>query len=560
MNWPEISIEDFPPERDDEPSSLRQDIIDELSDHFACALNRELLKNPDECLAKQRVIQNFGDPIKIARQLWLDAIKEKIMSQRIMTGISAVMAVCCIAVVGIAWILMKDSQIVNQKMLEQLAVISERPQTDPAVLQGLQQTNEAMMRELKLLVTMQTDSLPDGVGLFPVSGNQSRNGNPGGGGLGGPVEGNPMGGLGGPGRHAEPALSADTGLQILRELERLNQKQGLLENLAGIGMSQVAFQLIENQNEQKSAVGFKGTLTKSGGKTESFSIEAISNEKGRLDFGKLPWGDYYLNLVSPWNEYYHKSQVTVIPGRDYSETIDCPAAPSQKVSIHFDLIEAEKPLSEDWVLICDFRQSRSMGAVLETNNYYFSSKRMIGDCDWITSADSPGVYLIDSRNQVSVCSLKEGGEFENLRLDSMSLKSAIDLPQGEYCLPVMYLVRKQDLSRLNQMNSVKMYQTLKNKRPGSYSFNPANSMQRAGSEYFLGSASADTRTSVILIPFNDKAKSSDPKKPASLLDYICHSELVYGLQLKQVLKFSAQIDQENIWKIDLSELEQVPAL
>ncbi|HAW26628.1 MAG TPA: hypothetical protein DCY03_00705, partial [Planctomycetaceae bacterium] len=93
MNWPELSIEDFPPRRDDEPSSLRQDIIDELSDHFACALNRELLKNPDEQIAKQRVIQNFGDPIKIARQLWLDAMKEKIMSQRIMTGISVLMAV-----------------------------------------------------------------------------------------------------------------------------------------------------------------------------------------------------------------------------------------------------------------------------------------------------------------------------------------------------------------------------------------------------------------------------------------------------------------------------------
>ncbi|MFH1299826.1 MAG: hypothetical protein ABIK07_02100, partial [Planctomycetota bacterium] len=84
MAWPEISIEDFPPERDDEPSSLRQDIIDELSDHFVCALNRELLKNPDEQTAKQRVLNQFGDPIKIACQLWLDAMKEKIMSQRIM--------------------------------------------------------------------------------------------------------------------------------------------------------------------------------------------------------------------------------------------------------------------------------------------------------------------------------------------------------------------------------------------------------------------------------------------------------------------------------------------
>jgi len=62
--WPEISIDDFPHRRDDEPSSLRQDILDELSDHFVCALNRELLKNPNEQIAKQRVITQFGDPVK----------------------------------------------------------------------------------------------------------------------------------------------------------------------------------------------------------------------------------------------------------------------------------------------------------------------------------------------------------------------------------------------------------------------------------------------------------------------------------------------------------------
>lgn len=558
MTWPEISIEDFPPRRDDEPSSLRQDILDELSDHFACALNRELLKNPDEQLARRRVIDQFGDPIKIARQLWLEAMKERIMSQRIMTGISAVMAACSIAVVGIAWVLMKESQVVNQKMLEQLAVISERPQTDPALVQGLQQTNEAMMRELKLLVKMQTDGLPEGVGAFPAFGNQSGNGNPGVGGLGVPVEGNPMGG------RAAPAPSADTSQQILKELERLNQKQGSLENLAGIGMNQITFQLIEDQNEQKPAVGFKGTLTKSGGKTESFSVEAVSNEKGRLDFGKLPWGDYYLNLYSPGGETYHKSQVTVIPGRDYSETIDCPADPPQKVSIHFDLIGAENPLSEDWVMICDFRQSRSMGVVLENNNYYFSSQRVIGDCNWTLnhgqSSDIPGVYVVDSQDQVSVCPLKKGGAFENLRLDSMALKSTIELPLGEYCLPVMYLVRKQDLARLDQVNSATIYEILKNKGPGRFAFNPANSMQRAGSNLFFSSVSGDKRTSVILVPFNESAKSSDPNQPDSLLNYICHSEHVYGLQLKQALNFSAKMDQDNIWKIDLSELDQVPAL
>jgi len=36
--WPEISIEDFPPRRDDEPSTLRQNIVDELGDLFPITL------------------------------------------------------------------------------------------------------------------------------------------------------------------------------------------------------------------------------------------------------------------------------------------------------------------------------------------------------------------------------------------------------------------------------------------------------------------------------------------------------------------------------------------
>ena len=89
-------------------------------------MNREVLKNPDEQLAKQRVLNQFGDPIKIARQLWLDAMKEKIMSQRIMTGVSVTMAVCGFIVVGMVWSMMKDSQAFNTRMMAQMTEIANR--------------------------------------------------------------------------------------------------------------------------------------------------------------------------------------------------------------------------------------------------------------------------------------------------------------------------------------------------------------------------------------------------------------------------------------------------
>ncbi|MBN72919.1 MAG: hypothetical protein CME32_27000 [Gimesia sp.] len=485
MTWPELSIEDFPPRRDDEPSSLRQDIIDELSDHFACALNRELLKNPDEQVARRRVLEQFGDPIKVARQLWLEAMKEKIMSQRILTGVSVVMAACCIAVVVFSWLLIKESQTVNARMLEQLTAIADRP---------------------------------------------------------------------------VPVTTGDVDEQILKQLETINQNQSSLVNTSGIGMNQVSFQLIEGQNDQKPAVGFKGTLTKSGGKTDPFSIEAVSNEKGRLDFGKLPWGTYYLYVYSPWNESYHKSQVTIIPGRDYLETINCPAAPPREVAIHFNVNLSEKMLPEDRVLVCDFRQTRSMGVVMERDNYYFSSTRMAGDCSWRLAQDRPmspsGVYLVDSSNQVSACPLTSRGEFESIRPDSIVFKPAVNFTQGNYCLPVMYLVRKQDLSRLNEVNTARAYPIVKNKRPGTLLFNPNSGSQRAGSEYFAGGSRAEFRTTVVLIPFNDQTETYDPKKSVSLLEYISHNKHLEGLELKQTLNYSAKPDQKNIWEINLSELDK----
>ncbi len=43
---------ELPPPRDDEPPSLRQDILDELADHLACAYRRELLRGADATVAK----------------------------------------------------------------------------------------------------------------------------------------------------------------------------------------------------------------------------------------------------------------------------------------------------------------------------------------------------------------------------------------------------------------------------------------------------------------------------------------------------------------------------
>src|SRR5690606_29576342 len=135
MNPDDIAAE-LPAPRDDEPESLRQDIVDELADHLQCALHRELLAgghsspsqqasprresgdsesehtarqhpqtdvwgSPD--YAWQQVLTRFGSPAHIARQLWWDAMKERVMAQRFTAIMAAITAAAAIAVAILLW-------------------------------------------------------------------------------------------------------------------------------------------------------------------------------------------------------------------------------------------------------------------------------------------------------------------------------------------------------------------------------------------------------------------------------------------------------------------------
>ncbi len=74
----------LPPPSVHEPAGLRQDILDELADHLACAHRRELLRGAGAALAEQRVLERFGDPAAVARRLWFDAMRDRIMTRRLL--------------------------------------------------------------------------------------------------------------------------------------------------------------------------------------------------------------------------------------------------------------------------------------------------------------------------------------------------------------------------------------------------------------------------------------------------------------------------------------------
>jgi len=110
MDWREAAASGLPAPRDDEPASLRQDILDELADRLDCALRRELIKNLTQEEAVENVKRRFGNPRDLARRLWLDSMKDTIMSKRLTLAAMGLMAVTCLLFVWMAWTSQRASQ------------------------------------------------------------------------------------------------------------------------------------------------------------------------------------------------------------------------------------------------------------------------------------------------------------------------------------------------------------------------------------------------------------------------------------------------------------------
>ncbi|MCA9075877.1 MAG: carboxypeptidase regulatory-like domain-containing protein [Planctomycetaceae bacterium] len=140
MTIPHDFTADLPPPRDDEPASLRQDIIDELTDHLECATRRELLASggrqspvSDELTtAQSRALTRFGNPAKIARRLWLDAMQEKLMAQKITLTLASVATVACIVLCVLMW------QALHQGQEAQAALLQQHQEFTQALLKEFQ--------------------------------------------------------------------------------------------------------------------------------------------------------------------------------------------------------------------------------------------------------------------------------------------------------------------------------------------------------------------------------------------------------------------------------------
>jgi hypothetical protein len=142
MSIPEDLSARLPTPRADEPEALRQDIADELADHLLCAARSEHLKERtggpiSEQAALAAAIERFGEPSAVARRLWWDAMKEKIMAQRLLT----IMATAATMAVLFACVLLWQSM--QQMRALQAAEIAVQREALAAMIAELKSTKNA---------------------------------------------------------------------------------------------------------------------------------------------------------------------------------------------------------------------------------------------------------------------------------------------------------------------------------------------------------------------------------------------------------------------------------
>ena len=119
MEWLDDLAAALPAAREDEPPELRRRIVAELRDHLHAAFQRELLLTADAGQARCNVLARFGDPARLARKLWFEAMWEKIMSQRLMLAAMVVVVLVSVGSMGLTWFVVAQAGQVNQALLEQ---------------------------------------------------------------------------------------------------------------------------------------------------------------------------------------------------------------------------------------------------------------------------------------------------------------------------------------------------------------------------------------------------------------------------------------------------------
>ena len=162
MTDPHDIASDLPAPREDEPESLRSDIIDELADHLQCAAAREQFlaaaahEPADPPLyneIRDRVLARFGNPAAVARRLWWDAMQETVMGQRFSLVMQGLMAAAVVMMCVFVWRMITDNA------RTQAALIAQLQQAQSELLNSQRESNALLAERLSALAVPSGDPI-----------------------------------------------------------------------------------------------------------------------------------------------------------------------------------------------------------------------------------------------------------------------------------------------------------------------------------------------------------------------------------------------------------------
>ncbi len=337
----------LPRRGDDEPPTLRKDLLDEVRDYLQSAWEEQQRQTPDPHEAWQLVLQRFGDPAKLVRKLWFDALKEQIMSRRLI-----------LAAFGLAAVMFVAFAAINLRMLSALET----------TLAGAQQTNALLVEKLESLQLGSQQSNALLVSKLELVQSQS-----------------------------------DEANTLLTENLKTLQSASKLTGGAALTWRHLRLKL--SAEDQSPVIG---TATLSGnplGESSSGGMlqfrDAFSRDldaEGRVDFGLIHVGTYSVNIQLKNGYSTLIPQVTLMPGEDRDLSITCPVMPErmQKVTLKFvpPTLKESKLFPTTWKI----PDPESLWLLCRIND----SGRRIGDHFWSRPFDEVKYHstlLVNSRGE-----------------------------------------------------------------------------------------------------------------------------------------------------------------
>jgi hypothetical protein len=350
MDYQETLAARMPPPRADEPAGLRQDIVDELGDHLACAYHRELLRGVDPGVAWSRAWEHFGDPADVARRLWLDAMRGKIMVQKVLLATCLVVMAACVTALGLTWRWMSQDQLIKTRAAAEAAETNRRMSEALAQSQAANQELLKQMRDMSEAI--RHPSTPDWNPVIFRLTEETPDGPPGAGFslMLARLEGNRMGGGMSSASGTGDGLVTASLVQTLRPPRRIVLPPGLIGE-AATGQYGAMGGMGGGELGGIGGGGVGGTFP-----AGLHVIYRISDSSGVADFGAVQPGDYRFRIAKIWSKgtISTEGQLNIMPGSKVQKSFVCPKTPPQRVTVRVRCVWPADLATKQLVLYAPF--------------------------------------------------------------------------------------------------------------------------------------------------------------------------------------------------------------